>query len=161
MVPRRLIHHNRVEAHHDVTNPGDQLYMCPDRPSNLPSRPHWLLRRADQAAVAVLLLAGLAGTLGWWLSHGGLRGRLIEVERAQPRTAAFEVDVNTATWPELVQLPGIGESLARRIVESRQADGPFFDYEQLRRVKGIGPKTLERIRPYLRPTPGVDVAVSD
>jgi DNA uptake protein ComE-like DNA-binding protein len=36
-------------------------------------------------------------------------------------------------------------------VESREAEGPFADLEELRRVRGIGPKTLERIRPYLRP----------
>ena len=54
-------------------------------------------------------------------------------------------------WPELSQLPGIGEALARRIVESREADGPFADHQQLRRVRGIGPRTLERSTPYLRP----------
>ena len=115
------------------------------------SRPHWLLRRADQVTVAVLVLAGLGATVGWWVSQGGWRGRLIEVERAEPRTARFQVDVNQADWPELVQLPGIGPTLARRIVQSRQADGPFVDHEDLTRVRGIGPKTLEGVRPYLRP----------
>ena len=50
-------------------------------------------------------------------------------------------------------LPGVGETLARRIVESRSEAGPFTELEALRRVRGIGPKTLERIRPYLRPVP--------
>jgi len=96
---------------------------------------------------------GLVATVGWWLSQGGLSGRLIELETAEPRAAAFEVDVNEADWPELAQLPSIGPTLARRIVESRETDGLFFDHDELRRVKGIGPKTLEEIRPYLRPMP--------
>jgi competence protein ComEA len=50
-------------------------------------------------------------------------------------------------------LPGVGESLARRIVESRGALGRFADLDELRRVRGIGPKTLERIKPFLRPLP--------
>ena len=122
-----------------------------------PGRPHWLLRRADQAAVAILVLVALAAAVGWWVSQGGLQGRLIEVERAQPRTAAFQLDVNTASWPELAQLPGIGDKISKRIVESRETDGPFLDHEDLaRRVKGIGPKTLENIRPYLLPMPNAE-----
>jgi competence protein ComEA len=115
--------------------------------------PRWLLRRADQAAVAVLALAGLGMTIGWWIAEGGLRGRLVELERAEPKTARFEVDINAADWPELVLLPGIGETLAKRIVDSRRQAGPFRDHSDLRRVRGIGPKTLEAVKPYLRPMP--------
>ena len=103
--------------------------------------------------MAVLVLTGLVASVGWWLSQGGLRGRMIEVERARPRTASFQVDPNAADWPELVQLPGIGPTLARRIVESRETDGPFLDHEDIMRVRGIGPKTLEEVRPYLQPMP--------
>ncbi len=95
----------------------------------------------------------MAATLGWWVRHGGLRGGLVEVERAEPQFAQFEVDINTADWPELLQLPAIGETLARRIVESRHEKGPFADHKDLRRVRGIGPKTLDTIRPYLKPMP--------
>jgi len=115
--------------------------------------PHWLLRRADQAAVAGLVLVALAATFGWWASQGGWQGRLIELERAEPQTAQFQVDINTAEWVELQELPGIGETLAQRIVESRQQDGPFLDHDDLRRVRGIGRARLEQIRPYLRPMP--------
>jgi competence protein ComEA len=115
-----------------------------------PSR--WLLRRADQAVVAAAVFVALAATIGWWVHHGGAGGRLIEIERAEPLAARFEVDINVADWPELMLLPGIGETLAQRIVEARQNE-PFREHEDLLRVKGIGPKTLERIRPYLRPMP--------
>jgi competence protein ComEA len=113
----------------------------------------WLLRRADQAAVASLVAVALAGTVAWWLAQGGWQGRLVELDRAESHEAAFRVDINGADWPELVQLPGIGETLARRIVESREQDGPFVDHEDLTRVRGIGPKTLDALRPYLAPMP--------
>jgi competence protein ComEA len=127
--------------------------------SNPPGSPHWLLRRSDQATVAVLVLIGFGSMVGWWIAHGGARGRLIEIDRADPLRASFQVDINRAEWPELAQLPGIGETLARRIVESRRRDGPFFDHQDLNRVQGIGPKTLEEIRPYLLPLPPQAAAV--
>jgi competence protein ComEA len=127
--------------------------MSPDWPTRRTPGSRYFLRRADQAAVAGLVLLGLASMGGWWVVHGGCRGRLVEIERAEPLSAEFEVDLNEADWPELAQLPDIGETLARRIVESRNRDGPFLDHEDLMRVRGIGPRTLERVRPYLRPMP--------
>lgn len=121
-----------------------------------PRNPRWLLRRADQIAVASLVVVALATMIGWWLSQGGWQGRLVEIDRAEPLVAQFELDINSADWPELIQLPGIGETLARRIVASREADGPFADNDALCRVNGIGPKTLDRIRPYLRPMPNAE-----
>lgn len=112
-----------------------------------------LLRWADQTAVAALVLLGLAATALWWVRHGGWRGGLIEVEQVEPLSAEFHIDINSADWPEIMQLPYIGETLARRIVEYRQQHGPFKTLEDLCRVRGIGPKTLERIRPYLWPAP--------
>ena len=119
----------------------------PDRPKLV------LLRRADQAAVASLVLVALVSMAAWWLAHGGHRGGLIEIDRADPLEARFQIDVNEATWPEFAQLPGIGETLARRIVDSRAAQGPFLDNTDLGRVRGIGPITLERIDVYLLPMP--------
>jgi competence protein ComEA len=113
--------------------------------------PHWLLRRADQATVAVLVLAGLTATVGWWFATGGWGGRLVEIDSAEPQQAIFQVDINQAEWVELAQLPGIGRELAERIVTSRRKEGPFRSHEELRRVKGIGERTMTRIRPYLLP----------
>ncbi|MGD9722391.1 MAG: ComEA family DNA-binding protein [Pirellulales bacterium] len=107
----------------------------------------------EQATIAALVLVALGSTGWWWLARGGATGRLIEIDRAPRQPAQFQVDVNRAEWPELTTLPGVGEALARRIVESRAADGPYADLEELRRVRGIGPKTLDEIRPYLRPIP--------
>jgi competence protein ComEA len=103
--------------------------------------------------VAVLIAAGLFSLTGWLIYHSGLRGRTVEVDRADPQSAQFQVDINKAGWPELATLPGVGQKLAERIVESREQEGLFADVDDLRRVRGIGARTLETLRPYLRPMP--------
>jgi competence protein ComEA len=120
-----------------------------------------VLRHADQAAVAVLALAALVGMGVYWVVQGGPRGELIEIDRAEPLVARFRVDINSAGWPELAQLPTVGEVLARRIVESRQDDGAFVDHEDLLRVNGIGPRTLQRMKPYLLPMADRDEVAGD
>jgi len=112
-----------------------------------------VLRRADQAVVAGLVLCALVALAGYWFVQGGPRGELIEIDRAEPLKARFLVDINSADWPELAELPEVGETLARRIVESRSTAGPFKDHQDLKRVRGIGPLTLEKMRPYLMPLP--------
>jgi competence protein ComEA len=121
-----------------------------DPPVSPSTDSHHLLRRDDQAVLGVLVLLGLVATIGWWVANGGLHGRLVEVDQAEPKSGAFLVDLNRAQWPELAQLPGIGPVLARRIVDSRKTDGPFSTPDDLIRIRGIGPKRLARIRPYLK-----------
>jgi len=59
------------------------------------------------------------------------------------------ININTATEQELEELPGIGPVTAKRIVEYRQQAGGFKSVEQLLEVKGIGPKKLAAIRPFV------------
>ncbi|MCP9471221.1 MAG: helix-hairpin-helix domain-containing protein [Nitrospira sp.] len=59
------------------------------------------------------------------------------------------VDLNRADVNELESLPGIGAVLARRVMEYRESIGRFQTIEDLLAVKGIGPKTLERLRPFV------------
>ena len=53
-----------------------------------------------------------------------------------------KVNINTATQEELILLPGIGATYSKRIIEAR----PFHSINELTKIKGIGPKTLDRIR---------------
>jgi competence protein ComEA len=101
----------------------------------------------------VLLASGLVLLGAAWWRRGGGRGELVDIDRAPPLVARFQVDVNRADWPELIQLPGVGQTLAERLIEEREANGPFRNVEDLGRVGGIGPRTLERMRPYILPIP--------
>ena len=57
------------------------------------------------------------------------------------------IDLNTATVEDLDRLPGIGPVLARRILEQRRRVGRFHAPDELRAVRGVGPRLLERLRP--------------
>lgn len=59
------------------------------------------------------------------------------------------VNVNTATSEQLQLLPGIGPALAERIIEFREANGPFEKVDELVAVRGIGDKSLAKLRPYV------------
>lgn len=110
-----------------------------------------LLKRSEQLLVGGVCLVALLAVGGYWWQQQRRQGGLIEIDRAPRLHAAFQVDINQADWPELSQLPDIGETIARRIVDSRKTDGPFTSREDLLRVNGIGPRTMERLRPYLLP----------
>jgi comEA protein len=60
------------------------------------------------------------------------------------------VDINKATLGELMLLPGIGPHYAEAILTYRREQGPFTSVEQLTLVRGIGPKTMEKLRPYVK-----------
>ena len=63
------------------------------------------------------------------------------------RASSSLIDLNTATAQELELLPGIGPVMAGRIITYREANGPFTSLDDVENVPGIGPKTLESIRP--------------
>lgn len=72
-------------------------------------------------------------------------------KQGAPQDAA--VDLNTATLEDLDRLPGIGPAKAGAILETRRRLGGFQSIEQLTEVHGIGPATVEKLRPYVRVTP--------
>jgi competence ComEA-like helix-hairpin-helix protein len=59
------------------------------------------------------------------------------------------IDINAAEWWQLQALYGIGPTRARDIVTYRQAHGGFESVDALTNVPGIGPKTVDRLRPFL------------
>jgi competence protein ComEA len=60
------------------------------------------------------------------------------------------VDLNSATIEALTTIPGIGEVMAQRIVDWREEHGPFRRVEDLMKVKGVGEKTFDKLRPYVK-----------
>jgi len=63
--------------------------------------------------------------------------------------APASININTATKDQLMQLPGIGESYAERIILYREDYGLYTSVNDLTNVKGIGKRTLERIKLFL------------
>lgn len=66
-----------------------------------------------------------------------------------PALALDKIDVNTATMEQLLEVKGVGEVLAQRIIEYRQVHKSFKTLDELNNVKGVGGKKLEKMLPYL------------
>jgi competence protein ComEA len=83
-----------------------------------------------------------------------LAGHAALVAQSSPPAAAAKapaavVNLNTATVEQLDGLPGIGPSMAARIVEYRQKNGAFKKIEDLMNVRGIGEKNFLKLKPLV------------
>ena len=63
---------------------------------------------------------------------------------------AYLLDINSATVLQLLDLPGIGDTIAQRIVDYREKNGPFQTIEELMYIDGIGEKKLQEIKSLIR-----------
>jgi competence protein ComEA len=73
----------------------------------------------------------------------------MEMSAFSKMTFGLPISLNRENEVGLTALPGIGNSLARAIVKERQNRGGFKNLDELRDIKGIGKKLLEKIRPFL------------
>lgn len=110
---------------------------------------HLWLRRGDQLFVGILVVTAVALMVAQWARLSRWGTEPVEIERLESSWYEFQIDINSATWVEWAQLPGIGQTLAQRIVADRETNGSFQSVDDLQRVKGIGPKTVEKLRPWL------------
>ena len=84
------------------------------------------------------------------VGFGVLLVALVGATAAPAEPAGDPVDLNRASEVELTRLPGIGAKKARAIVDERLRGGPFQSVDDLERVRGIGPATIDRLRPFAR-----------
>jgi competence protein ComEA len=76
-------------------------------------------------------------------------GNAPKAVRGSKSTNGNRVDLDHATATEIEALPRVGPALAKRIVANRDSLGPFRSLANLRRVKGIGPATIELLSPLV------------
>ena len=101
-------------------------------------------------ALVLLALAVVAGVAWRGISYWRVGAEPLDVV---PPAAGptYRVNVNAADWVVLALVPGLGETLSKRIVETREAmpGKRFASLDELTKVRGIGEKTLAHLRPYL------------
>ncbi|MFP2909461.1 ComEA family DNA-binding protein [Pyxidicoccus sp. 3LFB2] len=73
-------------------------------------------------------------------------GEGLEPSGAQALALGRRLDLNTATAEELALLPGVGASLARRIVEARETSGRFASWDEVDAVSGVGAAKLQTLQ---------------
>lgn len=107
-------------------------------------------RRAGIFLMAVAVLLTLLPPAG---QPGRERLRYQGAGRAETlparRNPAGSVDINHAGFGELLQLPGVGETIAQAILDEREAHGNFRYPEDLLAVRGIGAAKLETLLPWI------------
>ncbi|MCW5769839.1 MAG: helix-hairpin-helix domain-containing protein, partial [Phycisphaeraceae bacterium] len=124
-------------------------------------------------ASVLLFLVGLASWQGWCQSRGTSAwsgvGRAISVlesdgegERGTRDASSGSIidgrlDLNRADLAQLELLPGVGPATAARIVAYREQIGGFRTVDELSGVRGIGPRTMERLRERVMVRAGVPV----
>lgn len=102
-----------------------------------------------QVQLATMALAGffVAILLTRGQSYWSTTTRPLQLDNDLP--LRFQLDLNEADRATLLQIPGVGEKMADRIITFREANGPFHSLQQLLEIQGIGSATLERLRPWV------------
>ncbi len=117
----------------------------------------WVLREMDRRSVAACVLGACVAIVGcvvWFELTPFESSPTAALDDAfNDSLPLYQLDVRSAPWPEWALLPGLGEGMAKRICEHRERHGGFQSPDDVRQVRGIGPKTWERIRPYLHAAP--------
>ena len=130
--------------------------MTPAR-SIHPPHAHAAEGRPNRAAARAKGLAAVACLLALLVIGCATRSALLPASTAHESGASapatLRIAVNTAPRNELRLLPGVGATLAQRIVDHRDREGPFAAVEDLEAVPGIGQVTRRRLRPWITTLP--------
>jgi len=118
-----------------------------------PHRPPWFLVGRDQAVLCLLFVLLLLAAGYRYVSPRWAGDRRVRKLEAGQRID-YRVDLNKATAAELDLLPGIGPAKASRIIEYREAHGPFRRLSDLAKVGGISRDCIQKLRGLVVPDDG-------
>jgi competence protein ComEA len=125
-----------------MQQPMPSLPSAPAKPDRFAAWPRSLQLATVSLASIFFTLLIVRGQALWSSSN-----RPLEIESDLP--LQFRIDLNEADRATLLQIPGVGEAMAERILSYRQANGPFRNLQQLLEIRGMGAATLERLRPWV------------
>lgn len=111
---------------------------------NVPQSPPEYFPLSQTRVQWTLAIIATLGIFSMWLA-GGMSSPAHDAVGMPESTTLLRIDLNSADERELSLLPGVGPVLARRIVNNRQQLGNFGSVEDLDRVHGVGPKTIDRL----------------
>lgn len=132
----------------------------------------WGFTRAEQRAILFLLVTFALGSAVLWyrrsLPPPPVDSALLDTLRVYSQHSApaalppagrdtvktqtkplVPVNLNTATMEDLIGLPGVGEVLAKRILDYRAQHGKFARVEELEKVKGFGKSKMQALRDHV------------
>ncbi len=98
--------------------------------------------KVKNLVLTLLVAASMIFPAGLTLTAG-------QAAAAQDQVMAEKININTATAEVLTKVPGIGPKTAEKIISYRKEYGTFQTVEDLLEVKGIGDKSLAKMKPYL------------
>ncbi|HEY8542081.1 MAG TPA: helix-hairpin-helix domain-containing protein [Pseudothermotoga sp.] len=103
----------------------------------------------SEKRLILISFVGLILLLGFALEKSYKKEDVASEEVAR-KTIEFPIDINVASYEELLEIPGIGPAKARAIIQFREQNGPFKTIEDLVKVSGIGKSTAQRISNYVK-----------
>ncbi len=71
------------------------------------------------------------------------------IENSSPNGVNGKININNANESKLCEIPGVGEAMAKRIIQYRENNGKFSSIEDLKNVSGIGEKKLEGMKDFI------------
>ena len=114
-------------------------------------KPYWIL-----IGITIMFMCVLLGLyFGRNSKHNYIPVNNISSPTAEKPTEEIQINngkinINTASEQQLTLLPGIGEAIAKRIIDYRTEHGNFNAIEDIMNVSGIGEKKFEQLRPYIK-----------
>lgn len=127
-----------VEVVGDVAAPGT-YFLTP------PATVHSALRAAGEREVDGFVDTALPGAARVMVYNGRVYLETFD----EPLVFGLPLDLNTASATALEALPGVGTARAQAIVDEREQGGAYVRVEDLARVHGIGPATVDALRPFV------------